>query len=151
MVMRSERDLKERPYFGGQEKIFRVAVDFPISKIGDAIALRDLLTEMGLSPKTARGYLGVMFQQPKSETRMGKTVLRNMEMWRTYHISELRQICEENEFRAHSASTIMTAMCKEGLIERVNVGYYRRIKEVEIKDGQPKNRVEDPYKTVPLK
>ena len=151
MGMRSEKDLKEHPSFDGQEKVFRVVVDFPMSKKEDAVALFDLLTEMGLEPKTARGFLWHMFQQPKSETRLGKTIPRHMELWRTYHIADLRQVCEENEFRANSASTVMTSMCNEGVIERVGVGFYRRIKEVDIQEGQPKHKVYDPLKPIHLK
>lgn len=65
-------------------------------------------------------------------------------------VAEERQICEENEFRANSASTVLTEMCKDRLIERIAPGYYRRIKEVDIRDGQPKHRVEDPLEPVRL-
>lgn len=101
---------------------YRLQID--IEGRDDALALAELIREMGYTVNTFAHT--ALHRLPMSQTRSGKIVLAKMEPSRTYPRSDIEIWLQEADYKSQSARPLLSLLQKEGAVEKVARGFYRK-------------------------
>lgn len=106
-------------------QIFTVTTEFANRE--DAIAMRDLIEELGFTPILAYRNIDEGPRTPIRDTRLGKAVLQFMRQAPTkgYTIEDVAAHIEEHDFAATSANSALAMLTVQGDCVRIGRGVYR--------------------------
>ena len=102
--------------------LYRLQID--VEGRDDALALAELIREMGYAVNTFA--LTDLHKLPPSQTRAGKIILAKMEPHRAYPVCDVEIWMQEADYKPRSAAPLLAALRKEGAIENVARGFYRK-------------------------
>lgn len=108
--------------------IHTVTADFTNHE--DAIALRDLIRELGFEAQLTYRAINEGTRSPMRETRLGILVLDMMRPTpgtspKSFNLEEVGAMLEEHHYAPTSASVVLSALAAEGDVDRVSRGIYR--------------------------
>lgn len=93
----------------------------------DAVALVDLLREMGYKTDMKFRTINSVVGNPASTWRSSKLMMAGMVAGRSYSIEDLAAIIEPHGFTATSAPSLAAALTREGVLQRIAHGVYRLV------------------------
>lgn len=110
--------------------IHTVSVD--LASHEDAIALRDLIQELGYEAQLTYRSLNANARSPMRDTRLGILVLEAMtpapgQKAKSFTADDLMPILEEHHFAPRSAAVALSMLTLEGDVIRIARGVYRII------------------------
>lgn len=113
-------------------RIFTIKVT--CSDLNEATSLKQLLLQTGVTREKIkvfqRSVNGRGGKQPMHTTRLGKFVLSNMSIQRSYHYTHLHPFLNDGGFKEKSACSCLSRLAQEGFVVAHGAGIYEKIKEL---------------------
>lgn len=114
--------------------VYEVTTEFAAH--ADALALRDIIWELGYEARVTHRQLEAGPRTPCRETRLGKIILRYMTPGiqgssRSFTVEDISAYIETQDYKAVSASPALSMLVAQGDIKRIADGVYRLIMPIE--------------------
>lgn len=114
--------------------VYEVTTEFAAH--ADALALRDIIRELGYEARLSHRQLEVGPRTPCRETRLGKIILRHMAPGiqcspRSYTVEDIAAHIETLDYKGVSASPALSMLVVQGDVKRIADGVYRLVMPIE--------------------